>query len=951
MQTSLRQARDDTAAQDWLKTGIMRLNEIMLGEQDMANLCTKVISELATYTAAQVGAFYLADNSAQEPFLALAGSYAYKKRKNLSSRFIPGEGLVGQAALEKTQILISNVPDDYIKVTSGIGETGPRFIAVTPVVYEMKVNGVIELGYLNEISDQQLEYFNQAVAAIAINLETVRGRAELATALMQSQALSEELQTQQEELESANEELEEQTQLLQVSEEKLKAQQEELEVSNEELEERNEMLERQKRDIEMANRNLEQTRLEIEQKAEELAIASKYKSEFLANMSHELRTPLNSILLLSKFFADNEYGNLSSEQVESAGIIYNSGNDLLSLITDILDLAKIESGKMDLDLEKVMTSDMAELVKESFQHMAEAKGLSLEIVVAEDAPAQITTDHKRLHQIIKNLMSNGLKFTGKGGLTIIFSRPAKDVNLAKSGLVPEDALAIVVRDTGIGIPPEKQKVIFEAFQQADGGIARKYGGTGLGLSISRELAMLLGGEIQLTSEVGHGSTFVIYLPVTLEPETVQAPEPLLAGGKKAATESATVAVPVKAPEIESIPDDRDTTKKGDRSILVIEDDPNFAKILLKQCNQKGFKCLAAATGEEGLKLAKTYVPHGIILDLKLPGMDGLAVLDILKGSPELRHIPVHIMSVDEANIDAFKRGAIGFLTKPVSKEDLDGAFSILEDTFERKTKELLIVEDDDTLRKNIIKLLCDGDIHADEAPDGAATIKALQSKKYDCMILDIGLPDMTGFELLKTLEKENITTPPIIVYTGRELSREDEIALRQYAESIIIKGVNSDERLLDETALFLHQVIGNIPEQKRKMITDLYDTDLMFRDKQVLVVDDDMRNVFALSKVLEQKGMKVFKADSGKRGLDILASEAGIDIVLMDIMMPEMDGYEAIKRIRAQKQFAKLPIIALTAKAMPKDRDLCIAAGASDYLKKPVDIGRLSSMMRVWLYR
>ncbi len=942
MQIALLKAKDESDAQDWLKTGIVRINDVMRGELELGDISTKVITEISKYLEAQIGAFYLYEESGSEPVLTLTSSFAYQKRKNLSNKFKLGEGLVGQAALEKTAIVIKNVPEDYIKITSGLGERIPQFICVIPFLFEDKVKGVIEIGTLSEFSELQMEYLNQAMATIAINIVTAVNRDELALALQKSQLLAEELQRQQEELKTSNEELEEQTQLLQQSEEKLKTQQEELEVSNEELEEKNESLQRQKRDIEDA-------RKDIEIKAEELAISSKYKSEFLANMSHELRTPLNSLLILSRMLADNKEGNMDSSQKESAEVIYKSGNDLLQLINEILDLSKIEAGRMDINIEKVKIKDIAENISNNFKHMLEEKGLSISINIDPQTPEYIYNDNQRLQQIIKNLMSNAIKFTKKGGITIDFKIPEEKVNLSRSGLERAKSIAIAITDSGIGISDEKQKIIFEAFQQAEGGTSREYGGTGLGLSISRELANLLGGEIQVESEKGKGSTFTLYLPQQLE-----APRKTLSPLVKITHEPFQEFQAQKALQNlvqEQIPDDRESLKKGEKSILVVEDDGKFAKLLLDQCRLKGFKGLVALTGEEGLELAKKYIPAAVILDLHLPGIDGWAVLDTLKNNPGTRHIPVHIMSVEDATIEAFRKGAIGYLTKPVRKEELDGAFFKLEEMFSRRIKNLLVVEDDKIIRESIIKLIGNGDVHCQAVATGAEVIKELQNHKYDCIILDLGLPDMTGFQLLKTLEEMKIVIPPVIIYTGKDLTKEEEVELRNYAESIIIKGVKSEERLLDESSLFLHRMVEKLPEQKRKMIADLHNTELIFKDKKVLIVDDDMRNVFALSKLLSEKGFNLLKAEDGLKALEILKTVPDVDLVLMDIMMPEMDGYETIRRIRAQEKFIKLPIIALTAKAMKKDYEDCIAAGASDYLPKPVDVNRLFSMLRVWLYR
>lgn len=870
----------------------------------------------------------------------MKASYAYQIRKNLSNEFKTGEGLIGQAALEKHSIVLTNVPDDYIRVKSGLGEKPPKNIIVTPIIFNDNVTGILELGSFEELNELQMTFLEEVSNGISIALNSAQTRTQLAISLEKTQQQTKELQRQQEELQVANEELEEQTQMLQKSEEKLKAQQEELQVSNEELEETNESLKRQKNEI-------ERTRKDIEIKAEELAIASKYKSEFLANMSHELRTPLNSLLILAKLLVDNREGTLTEGQVESAEVIYKSGNELLSLINEILDLAKIEAGRMDIHPIKIAIRDLTDNINSYFKPLIDEKGLSLTLKIDKKAPEFIVSDRQRAEQIIKNLMSNAIKFTKKGGITVEFTVPAKEVNLSKSSLTTENSLAIVIKDTGVGIAPDKHKIIFEAFQQAEGGTTREYGGTGLGLSISRELATLLGGEIQLESEKGKGSVFTLYLPLILETD-----KKIVQYAKK---DSEALSKKLKEGRVltvqEKIPDDRNTIKDGDKTILIIEDDHNFAKPLLNQCREKGFKGIVALTGEDGLQLADKFVPAAIILDLYLPGIDGWSVLDALKDNQNTRHIPIHIMSVDDYTIEAFKKGAVGYLTKPINKEDLDSALNTLEEFSSKRIKELLLVEDDKNLRNSIVRLIGNGDVKTTAVTNGAEAIEELKSNKYDCMILDLGLPDITGFELLKDLEKNNIVIPPVIVYTGRELTRDEEFELRNYAESIIIKGVKSEERLLDETSLFLHRMVEKLPEKKRKMILNLHDSDSMFKNKKLLIVDDDMRNVFALSRLLGERGIHLLKAENGLKAIEILKKEPDIDLVLMDIMMPDMDGYETIRRIRAQEDFYKLPIIALTAKAMKKDFEQCIAVGASDYLSKPVDVGRLFSMLRVWLYR
>ena len=943
MLLSLRENRARTRRQDWLKTGIARLNEVMSGDPEIDTLAAKVISAVATYLDAQVGAFYLAQNGGR-PTFSLRGSYAYTKRKNLANAFALGEGLVGQAALEKQQILLKNVPEDYLKVTSGLGERVPRFICVTPFVYEDRVKGVVEIGTLNELTDDELEYLSQAMPALAIAVQSAENRTTLAESLQQSQQLREELQAQQEELKVANEELEEQTQRLGESERRLKQQQEELQVTNEELEEKNELLERQKREVERA-------RKDIEDKAEEVALASKYKSEFLANMSHELRTPLNSLLLLSQGLTENKEGNLTDDQVESARIIHGGGSDLLNLINEILDLSKIEAGRMDLRLGAIQIGDLEQGLRSTFGHMAERRDLELDMAIAEDCPREIVSDKTRIEQIVKNLLSNAIKFTETGTVRVTFGRPAPGTDLSRSGLSPSESLAIAVSDTGIGIAPDQQKTIFEAFQQADGGIARKYGGTGLGLSISRELARLLGGEIRLESEPGAGSTFTLHLPlaVAAEREVPATPTGRLAASRPDAGRSQDV--PKDKIAALQIEDDRDTLDRDSRVILVIEDDPAFARILRQHCHDKGFKCLASATGEAGLELARKHLPSAVILDIRLPGMDGWAVLATLKGDTRTRHIPVHVVSVEEASSEALRMGAVGHATKTLGREGLEEAFASIERLTAGKPRRLLVVEDDAELRKRTVELIGNGDVKADQAATGEEALAALRSGRYDCVVLDLGLPDMSGLAVLETLEREGVKVPPVIIHTARDLTRAEEAGLREHADSIVVKDVRSQERLLDEVSLFLHRVVSQMPERRRQIIRDLHDTDALLRDKKVLIVDDDMRTVFAMSQMLAGRGMRPLKAENGDKALRLLAEHPDVDLVLMDIMMPVMDGYEAIARIRAQDRFRRLPIIALTAKAMKEDRAKCIAAGANDYLPKPVDQDRLVSLMRVWLYR
>ncbi|MCA9935083.1 MAG: response regulator [Anaerolineales bacterium] len=937
MRTALRQREEESSDQAWLQSGLIRLNEVMRGTQEADTIAQKVLNETIAYLQAQLGAIYLLQQDDGEPLLKLTSSYAYTKRKKISNKFRLGESLVGQAALEGEQILVRHVPESYVRVTSGLGEAVPKFVAVTPIKHEGSVLGVLEVGTLAEMGDLELAYLAQMAPVVGINMVTAKARDELARALEEAQTLSEELMAQQADLEAMNAELEAQTTLLRSSEEKLKVQQEELQVVNEELEEKNESLKRQKQSMEEANVNLQKAQEEVERKAADLALASKYKSEFLANMSHELRTPLNSLLLLAHMLKGNKGGNLTQEQVESATIIYNSGQDLLSLINEILDLAKIESGRMDIMVEPVMVADVTQNLQETFGHLCAEKGLALVVDVETAVPPMFQTDRKRLEQILKNLLSNAIKFTEVGQITVTF-RP-----------YPDQHIGIAIADTGIGIAPTDHARIFEAFQQVEGGADRKFGGTGLGLSISREMAKLLGGSIQLESAPGQGSTFTLVLPLAA---AYRKPEPLTLPSVPLVVPPVPPAPPARRPlPTSSLPDDRDTLTPGDHAILIVEDDTNFARLVAKQCQAKGFKTLLSTTGENGLELARKHYPAAIILDIRLPGMNGLEVLETLKRDPALRHIPVHIMSVEESASSALQMGAVGYLVKPVSQDSLEDALRRLQNFIDRPVKELLLVEDDAALSKSVEKLFSDNDVNLTAVALGRDAIQAISHKNFDCVILDLRLPDMNGFQILETLAADkSITLPPIIVYTGKELTAEEIFKLRQYAESIIIKGVRSEDRLLDEVSLFLHRTVSKLPAVKQQMIARLHDDDAVFKDRQVMIVDDDMRNVFALSKLLEERGLRLLRAENGQKALKILETETP-DLVLMDIMMPVMDGYETIKRIRAQKQFQTLPIIALTAKAMPFDRDKIVAAGASDYLAKPVDVPRLLSMMRVWMYR
>lgn len=941
-------ARQSVEAQAWRANGMAQLNESMRGEQEVATLARLVISELCRYLKAQVGVLYLIDAG----ILRLMGSYAYTQRKELANQFRLGEGLVGQVALERQPIMLTRAPADYLVINSGLLETASRYILAAPFFHDGQVTGVVELGSLDKFTNMQVDFLKEALDGVGVAFNTAQARSRINDLLSQTQQQTRELQLREEELQATNDELQQQAQALRASQQRLQAQQVALEAANVELEEKTSVLQEQGATLDRQNKELRTAQVELERRAEDLALASRYKSEFLANMSHELRTPLNSMLILARMLSNNELGNLTPDQVESAGIIYNSGNDLLALINEILDLAKVEAGKMQFNFAPMYMVTLEQTVRAQFEHVAEQKGLEFTIRLAEDVPESIQTDQQRAQQIIKNLLSNAFKFTERGSVQLVVERPSTN------------EVAFRVVDTGIGMTLEQQRLVFEAFQQADGSTSRKYGGTGLGLTISRQLASHLGGRIELSSVQGEGSTFSLLLPLE-QPVSEASAQPAEAERQAASisTGETSIQPAVIEPEAEkpavavataasTLADDRKNLRKGDKILLVIEDDPNFAHVVYNYAHKKDFKCLVAGDGENGLQLVEQYHPDAIALDLNLPGMNGWQVLDVLKQNPDTRHIPVHIMSASEESLDAFKMGAIGFLTKPVSVDGMEKVFQKIEDFISRQIKSLLIVEDDAGLRDSVRRLLGGSDVKISEAAQGSIALNLLRTHHFDCMILDLSLPDMNGFEVLSRMNSdETVSKCPVVVYTGKALTEDENAELLKYANSVILKGVKSPERLLDETALFLHRVVADMPEEKQRTIKSLHGRDAVFSGKHVLVVDDDMRNAFALSKLLGEKGVKVSIARSGQKALETLDTTTDIDLVLMDIMMPEMDGYEAMRRIRAQTRFQSLPILALTAKAMKGDQEKCIVAGANDYLPKPVDTERLFSMMRVWLYK
>jgi CheY-like chemotaxis protein/signal transduction histidine kinase len=963
MITNLRETTEVNAQQDWLNTNMARFGGMLQGQRDLKAVSRLVMSELTPLVGAQHGAFFMTESESDgDPQLRLIASYAYKRRKGVPNVFGLGDGLVGQAALERKSILVTKAPEDYIAIASGLGEADPVNIIVLPVLFEDQVMAVIEMASFVPFSEAHLTFLEQLSETLGVVVNTIVATMRTEELLQQSQGLtmelqsqSEELQSQRDELERTNQELEEQARSLKASEELLQQQQEELQQTNEELEEKAALLAEQNARIEQKNAEVEAARLELEDKAEQLALSSKYKSEFLANMSHELRTPLNSLLILAKLLSDNQEETLTGKQVEFAKTIYNAGSDLLELINDILDLSKVEAGKMDVDSQPVTPAAIADFVERNFRPVADQKSLEFGVIVDESLPSTVVTDEQRLQQVIKNLLSNAFKFTESGMVTLTIAPAPEDTRFGEQTLRgAEDVVMFQVTDTGIGIADDKLKLIFEAFQQADGTTSRRFGGTGLGLSISREIARLLGGEIHVASEPGRGSTFTLFLPpVAPEHETARI---------AAAVEPTDYLPPSFDPAVlldhrPAVDDDREQIADGDRVVLIVEDDADFAKTELAMARERGFKGIVAVRGDEGVALAHEYKPDAIILDMGLPVQDGWQVLEHLKRHPETRHIPVHIVSggVQNGGVqDALRAGAVAVLEKPVEYSTLDEQYGKILEFVERGTRHLLIVDDDQDQRRAIIELIGSGDdVEITAVGSSEEALEALDSDtQFDCMVLDLKLPKMSGFQLLEKVKTdERFRGLPVIVYTGRDLTRREETRLNRYAETVIVKDVRSPERLLDETALFLHRVESKLPAEKRRILEQLHSTDEVFKGKRVLIADDDMRNVFALAAVLERQGMEVQFAENGNEAIASLEADPSIDLVLMDIMMPELDGYEAMQRIRQVPRFAKLPIISLTAKAMKGDREKSIASGASDYITKPVDTDQLLSLMRVWLYR
>jgi CheY-like chemotaxis protein len=908
----LERARHLERANGWIKTGINELNSRIRGDHPLHAVANQALSFLSGYLKAGTGLLYLFEEKSET--LRVAANYAFTGDRAVNGTIRLGEGVTGEAAREKRSIILKEVPAGYLAIGSALGEAPPASVLAVPLVHDESLVGVIELASFSEFGEVELELLNQAAEVLAVALSVNLARQRVNQLLQQSQAQEEELRVQQEELQQ----------------------------SNEELEERAQLLDEQRKQIEAKNRDMEEASREIVRKAREVEQVSGYKSEFLANMSHELRTPLNSLMILSGHLRENREGNLTPRQVEYANTINAAGSDLLDLINEILDLSKIEAGRVEFVYAEAHPAELCEQLTSIFTPVAEQKGVKFSTSLAAGLPAPICIDAQRTLQILKNLLSNAMKFTPEGAVRLHIHLPGPGEQP-----LPVPAIAFSVTDTGIGVPKEKHELIFQAFQQADGSTSRKFGGTGLGLSISRQLARGMNGEILLAAQEGGGSSFTLYLPVTPSNEGYDLPVRRPALAPDCAPTRASLPAP-------GISDDRERVVAGERCILIIEDDPTFAGVLVERVRERDFAAIVAVDGDAGagVELAERYLPSAILLDVMLRGLDGWGVMQRLKESLRVRHIPVHFLTCLEERQKALAMGAIGYITKPVTGGQLDAVLGTIEDAVSRSLRRLLIVEDDPAHARALVALLEERNVAITVAANGARAIEELSAERFDCVVLDLGLADMSGFELLEHIrsleEKRRI---PVIIHTGKELSAEETLRLQHYAESVIIKGAKSPERLLNEVTLFLHVMEGRLPPDKRRMIRATLNGEALFAEKKVLLVDDDMRNVFSLSSVLSEKGMRVVEAENGRVALEMLQEHPDVNLVLMDVMMPEMDGLEATREIRRDPRFARLPVIALTAKAMKGDREACLKAGASDYITKPVDLDRLMSLLRVWLYQ
>jgi len=918
---NLKETTQKNAQQDWLKTNLARFTRLLQGQRDLEAVTSLILSELAPLVLAHHGMFYMMNVA--DGRLRMIGSYGFRQLNDFGTSFQPGEGLIGQCAIEKKRILLTDVPKDYIQISSGMGTASPANIVVLPILFEQEVKAVIEIASLEKFTETHLSFLDQLMESIGVVLNTIEANSRTESLLAQSQSLAQELQQ-----------------------------------TNQELAEKARLLSEQNIEVERKNTEVEQAKMALEEKATQLALSSKYKSEFLANMSHELRTPLNSLLILAQQLSDNPDGNLTESQVEFAKTIFGSGSDLLTLINDILDLSKIESGTVTLELSEYRFETLRHYVERTFRHMADIKNLQFTVELRDNVPVSMMVDTTRLQQILKNLLSNAFKFTSHGGVALQIGMVESGWSLDHPNLSHAEAVvAFSVSDTGVGIPSDKLQLIFEAFQQADGSTARKYGGTGLGLSISRELARLLGGEIRVASQIGAGSTFTLFLPynnadfISYDPQQPALGSPVLHTDVVYLSEKHDIETTESESAGEEI-DDRTRMSSGDPAILVVEPDPDYADSLLEFARERHFKGIVTYHGDSALSLARDYLPTAILLDIDFPDQDGLDVLNRLKRDPGTRHIPVHVLSRRAERELALRQGAISFLQKPVSTDRLSEEFTFIQQFLIRGKRNLLLVEDDETQRQSIVQLIGDRDVDITVAASGQEALAALENPHFDCMVLDLSLPDISGFDLIDLISQNPaLSELPIVIYTARELTKKETTRLKRIAKTIVLKDARSPERLLHETALFLHRLPANMSDTSRRMLEEIHAMDNTLAGKKVLIVDDDLRNIFALSSVLERQEMEVLHAENGKSGIQVLEKNPDVEIVLMDIMMPEMDGYDTMRAIRKIARFKSLPIITLTAKAMKGDRDKCIAAGASDYITKPVDVAQLLSLMRVWLHK
>jgi signal transduction histidine kinase/CheY-like chemotaxis protein/HAMP domain-containing protein len=921
----------------WFRTGVNNLNDELQGDHELNEIASRALGYMTAFLKAELGAIYVYHEESE--VLTLAASHGIPD-KNQYKNIKPGHGLVGQTAVNKNFTHLKDIPSDYFSVFSGTGEMLPKNIVLIPLIYNNILWGVMELSAIKTFTEPEIDFIKAVKDSITVKIASTIARVRLETLLKTTQEQASELQVQQEELRVANEELAEQTSILTENEKKLQVQQEELRVANEELEERTNQLEIQKEEIEQKNSGLSLAHEKLETKARELEQASQYKSDFLANMSHELRTPLNSLLILSGILVKNKNGNLSPEDVESAQIINKSGKDLLQLINEILDLSKIEAGKMTIEMEEVNPIDLKSEILMDFKHQAEKKGLDFHVDISDNFPSTIETDPLRLNQIIKNLLSNAFKFTSKGSISVSMNKINGDSEFWRDDLKTADTCSISVSDTGVGIPAEKKEAIFEAFQQADGSTSRKYGGTGLGLSISKELTRMLGGEIHLESEVGKGSTFTLFVPVK---QSAQALNKIKQTKKKEESKPIIEEESNKAIVLPKfIDDDRDVPHNGS-TVVLIHPNKEEATSLYYQIHNNSFHALVAANIPDAIQLIETHQPSAVIVSLDLLMEKGESVLDPLRLHSYASKLPMHIINPVEGIIERHMKEL-----PTVNATNITQVIDKMKTQLFTESQRILVIEDDDVTRQLIKSILTPTNVQIEETDTGKEALELISTKTYDCIVLDLGLPDITGNELLAKLAKNKIKIPNTIIYTGKELTRDEHRELSKYTNSIILKGLKSDERLMDEVSLFLHQVATSAPDNPKVKVTEIDDS--IFKGKKILVVDDEIRNIFALGKILEEKEMEVLEAENGKIAIDVLQENNNIDLVLMDIMMPEMDGYEAMNIIRKTPEIQDVPIICLTAKAMKDDYEKAITSGANDYLSKPIDENKLFSMLKIWLY-